>query len=54
MTLREHRRRVCETLLACLTTLLAGCAALHPFENAPPSSARPWQSPDMPAYSAAL
>ena len=34
--------------------LLAGCAALRPFENAPPSSARPWKAPDIPEYSAAL
>jgi outer membrane protein TolC len=34
--------------------LLAGCAAVKPFDNAPPSSDRPWKAPDMPAYSAAL
>src|SRR5262249_38090944 len=36
------------------TTLLAACAAMHPFDNAPPSPARPWTAPDTPAYSAAL
>jgi len=35
-------------------TLLGACAPLRPFENAPPSSARPWKAPDLPAYSAAL
>lgn len=31
-----------------------GCAALHPFESAPPSSSRPWKAPELAAYSAAL
>ena len=50
----DRRIRVRDILLAFGMTLLGGCAALQPFDNAPPSSVRPWKAPDMPAYSAAL
>ncbi len=41
-------------LLAVATTLLGGCAALKPLDNAPPSLTRPWTPAEMPAYTAAL
>jgi len=41
-------------LPASLLPLLAACAALRPFDNAPPSAARPWKAPELSAYSAAL
>ena len=41
-------------LPAFLMPLRAACAALRPFVNAPPSPARPWKAPELPAYSAAL
>src|SRR5262245_44154725 len=41
-------------LLALGATLLGGCAAVRPVENGPATSVRPWNAPDMPAYSAAL
>ena len=50
----EYRVHARALLLAFPMTLLAACAALQPFENAPPSSARPWRAPDLAAYSAAL
>jgi outer membrane protein TolC len=34
--------------------MLGGCAALQPFEHAPPSPERPWKSPDLAHYSDAL
>jgi hypothetical protein len=34
--------------------LCGGCAAQHPFESAPPSASRPWKSPELANYSAAL
>jgi outer membrane protein TolC len=49
-----HRMLMRGVLLALGIALLGGCAAWQPFDNAPPSSARPWNAPDMPAYSAAL
>src|SRR6185503_12658235 len=54
LMLRDRRIDAPRALLVLGTMLLDACAALHPFENAPPSSARPWKHPDMPAYSAAL
>ena len=50
----DRRIHAPDLLLAWGMTLLWGCAALHPLDNAPPSSARPWKAPDMPAYSAEL
>ena len=41
-------------LPALLMPLLGACAALRPFDNAPPSPARPWKAPELSAYSAAL
>ena len=46
--------RACSALLAFLMPLLSACAALQPFDNAPPSPARPWKAPELSAYSAAL
>lgn len=43
-----------DALLALGTTVLGACAALHPEQHAPPSSARPWSPPELPAYAAAL
>jgi outer membrane protein TolC len=54
MMRHNRRQQAREVLVAFGTTLLAACAALHPFENAPPSPDRPWKAPDLPAYSAAL
>ena len=51
---RDRHIHARDLLLAFGMTLLGACAALKPFENAPPSSDRPWKAPDMPAYSAAL
>jgi len=51
---RDRHIHARDLLLAFAMTLLGACAALKPFENAPPSSDRPWKAPDMPAYSAAL
>ena len=51
---RDRHIHARDLLLAFGMTLLGACAALMPFENAPPSSDRPWKAPDMPAYSAAL
>ena len=48
---RIHPR---DLLLTLGMILLGACAAMHPFENAPPSSDRPWKAPDLPAYSSAL
>src|SRR5207253_8502852 len=52
--LRSCRTRARAILLALGVTLLGGCAALRPYEAAPPSPDRPWKAPEMPAYSAAL
>src|SRR2546427_3377818 len=41
-------------LPALLMPLLSACAALQPFDNAPPAPARPWKAPELSAYSAAL
>ncbi len=41
-------------LLAIGMAGFGGCAAMQPFENAPPTADRPWKAPDLPAYSAAL
>jgi outer membrane protein len=41
-------------LLVSAMTLVGGCAAVRPFDNAPPTAVHPWRAPDMPAYSAAL
>src|SRR5205807_2903427 len=30
------------------------CAAMRPFDDAPPSPASPWKAPELSAYSAAL
>jgi len=49
-----NRNHVRDLLLAFLMPLAGACAALRPFDNAPPSSARPWKAPDLSAYSAAL
>src|SRR5207245_10166577 len=46
--------RACPMLPAFLMPLLGACAALQPFDNAPPSPARPWKAPELAAYSAAL
>jgi outer membrane protein TolC len=43
-----------DALLALWTMVLGACAALHPEQHAPPSSARPWSPPELPAYAAAL
>src|SRR5439155_1237011 len=51
---RDRHIHARDLLLAFGMTLLGACAALKPFENAPPYSDRPWKAPDMPAYSAAL
>src|SRR5213083_1749101 len=51
---RDRHIHARDLLLAFGMTLLGACAALKPFENAPPSSDRPWKAPDLPAYSAAL
>src|SRR5262249_15030811 len=50
----DHHSRAHDLLLAFGMILLGGCAALKPFENAPPSSVRPWKAPELAAYSAAL
>lgn len=52
--LRSCRTVARAILLALAVTSLGACAALHPYEAAPPSSDRPWMAPEMPAYSAAL
>ena len=52
--LRSGRTPARAILLALGLISLGGCAALHPYEAAPPSSDRPWMAPEMPAYSAAL
>jgi len=52
--LRDPRSPAPGLVLALGMTLLDACAALHPFENAPPSPVRPWRAPDLPAYEAAL
>jgi outer membrane protein len=54
MMQEDHRIHTRGVLLAVGLTLLGGCAALQPLENAPPSSVRPWKAPDLAAYSAAL
>ena len=46
-----HGRRF---LLTLALPLLGACAAVRPFDNAPPSSVRPWKAPNLPEYSAAL
>jgi outer membrane protein len=51
---RPPRIRARDLVVAFGMTLLGGCAAMKPFENAPPSPVRPWKAPDIPAYSAAL
>src|SRR5262249_7096316 len=43
-----------DLLLVFGMSLLGACAAVKPYENAPPTSARPWSAPETPAYSAAL
>jgi outer membrane protein TolC len=50
----DHRRYTVRVVVALGTTLLGACAAMRPLENAPPSAARPWSAPDLPAYSTAL
>jgi len=50
----DHRRYTVRLVLALGTTLLGACAAMRPLDNAPPSAARPWSAPDLPAYSRAL
>ena len=53
--MRHHGHMYARSLLLVFeTTLIAACAAMHPLENAPPSSVHPWNAPDLPAYSAAL
>jgi len=51
---RAHRLRARDVVLVLGMTLPGGCAAVRPFDNAPPSADRPWKAPDLPAYSAAL
>ena len=51
---RTRRLRARTVLLALGMIAPGGCAAVRPFDNAPPSADRPWKAPDMPAYSAAL
>jgi len=51
---RDRRIHARDLLVAIGMILLGACAAQKPFENAPPSSDRPWKAPDMAAYSAAL
>jgi len=50
----DHHIQARVAVLAIAMILLGACTAQHPFDNAPPSSDRPWEAPDMPAYSAAL
>ena len=43
------------TLLPALVLpLLGACAAVRPFDDAPPSPASPWRAPELSAYSTAL
>jgi outer membrane protein TolC len=52
--MRRVRIHARDVVLSLALALLGACAAMHPLDNAPPSSAHPWNGPDVPAYSAAL
>src|SRR6185436_10760503 len=54
MVMAANQIRAGDLLLAFGMTLLGACAAVRPFDNAPPSPATPWKAPELSTYSAAL